>query len=477
MKILLVRPNFGSYYQITPPLSLGYLSGSLKSEGYSGIDFIDASLTKLTPKEVISIFAKWKCLPEIIGIQVYTGAQNWTKNFSGLIRKKYGNKIKVVVGGPHISALKELALEYMGVDFGIVGEGETSIVQFARFVEGKITVREVEGLLYKQGKEWKSARVGFGFVHDPNKIPFPDWELLKPQNYFPYMESVSFPLKGKRPAPIITSRGCPYQCTFCSSGITGRRIMRYRSAENVAEEIKYLKEKHSVNEIFFSDDNLTMDAQRAEKIFDLMIKEKLDVHWRAPNGIRVDSLNESLISKMASSGGYFVGLGVETGNSLVMERIKKKVDLIKVKNTVELLKKYKIKTSGFFMCGLRGETKDEMQDSINFALSVPFDRIQVCNFVPYPGSEDFDLIYERSDQLKYGKNLLKFQKNGFVPAFQSLSLKDIYKIQRRFLLKFYLRPKQILQIMLNFKVSQLIALFRHPFVRKWFSSKKEWYDQ
>ncbi len=88
------------------------------------------------------------------------------------------------------------------------------------------------------------------------------------------------PTRGKKPAPILTSRGCPYLCTFCSSGLTNKRVMRYRKPENIVEEIKYLKEKYGVDEIFFSDDNLTMDLKRAEDIFNLLIDQKINIHWR-----------------------------------------------------------------------------------------------------------------------------------------------------------------------------------------------------
>jgi len=474
MKIVLIRPSFGSYFQITPPLSLGYLSSSLKKAGFADIELIDASLGKMSPQEVAGLINKKN--PGIIGVQVYTGSQNWVKELTNVIK---ANKVKapIIAGGPHVSSLEELALEYMGVNFGILGEGEESIVKFAGYIQGKNAIEEVDGLVYRQKVGWKSAKKKYGFVKDLNLVPLPDWDLLNPENYFHYMKSVSLPLKGAKPAPIITSRGCPYRCTFCCSGTISRHIIRYRSPENVIFEIKYLNQKYGVNEIFFSDDNLTLDSRRAETIFDLLTKEKLNINWRAPNGLRIDSLNEFLVGKMEKSGGYFVGLGIETGSEQMMKKIKKRVDLKKVKEKVNLLHKYKIKTSGFFMCGLPGETKKEIQKSIDFAKSVPFDRIQVCNFVPYPGSEDFDRIFKKTEQKMYQRNVLKFQQNGFVPAFQSLGLNETYKMQRKFYTNFYFRPKIIIQLIKSFKVSQLLTLLKHPFLENWLSLEEEWYDE
>lgn len=475
MKICLIRPSFGSYFQITPPLSLGYLSSSLKKSGIKDIEMIDASLLKSDPKKTVENLCGNE-IPNVVGIQVYTGSQNWTKEFIEILRKNCP-KVISIVGGPHITALQQFALDYLNPGYGILGEGESSLVELIKFLDGKVTSeKEITGLMYKEKGKWLHATEKYGFVRDADKIPFPDWEMLQPNNYFKYMQSVSMPLRGKNPIPILTSRGCPYQCTFCCSGVTNKRIMRYRSPENVVAEIQFLKDKYGVDEIFFSDDNLTMDIERAKKIFSLMIGKKLNIHWRAPNGIRIDRIDEELVEKMAQSGGYYVGVGIESGNTDVIKRIKKNIDLKGVKEKVELLHKYKIKVSGFFMTGILNETALEANDTLKFALSIPFDRIQVCNFVPYPGSEDFDRIFLSSNQKKYKENVIKFQKSGFIPKFQKMSLKGIYKRQRKILTYFYFRPKTLFDIIVNFKISQLKALSNHPFVQKWLSAKKEWYD-
>ena len=474
MNICLIRPNFGSYYQITPPLSLGYLSSALKNSGYSQIDLIDSSLYKLNPYQTFNILSQKEY--EIVGIQVYTGAQNWSKEFIRLVKESRPN-INIIVGGPHITALKELALEYINADFGVIGEGEKAIVDFVRFIQGEINdPRKIDGFMFKNSGGWVSAEKPYSLIENADTNPYPDWDLLQPQNYFKYMEGAMMPLRGNRPAPILTSRGCPYQCTFCSGGVTSRHIMRFRSPENIIKEIKYLVEHYGVNEIFFSDDNLTLNVQRAEELFDLIIKEKIEISWRAPNGIRIDTLTDSLVSKMSQSGGYYVGVGVETGNPEVMIRIKKSLNLNKINESVNLLHKYGIKVSGFFICGLRGETEKEVLDSIHFSLSIHFDRIQVCNFVPFPGSEDFDSIFGSKGGKEYKNNVNKFQEYGTIPKFNGMELKEILKLQRKFLLKFYLRPKIVWQLISNIKFSQIIAILRHPFITKWLSFKKNRYD-
>jgi magnesium-protoporphyrin IX monomethyl ester (oxidative) cyclase len=367
-------------------------------------------------------------------------------------------------------------MDFIGADYGVIGEGEIPAVALMAYLEGKTQdPAKVPGLFYRKDGRWTHAEEQYGFIKDANTIPFPDWELLQPEKYFEFMEGATMPLRGKRPAPILTSRGCPYLCTFCSSGLTNKRIMRYRNPRNIVDEIKFLKEKYGVNEIFFSDDNLTMDIKRAEEIFDLLINEGVNVHWRAPNGIRLDRLTPALVEKMARSGGYYVGVGVETGNEEVMKQIKKRVDLNIVRSVINLLHKHKIMVSGFFMCGLRGETAAQVEDSVRFALSVPFDRIQVSNYIPYPGSEDFSVIFQEDKPEIYAQNVAKFQESEYVPHFQEMSLDEIVAIQKGFIRRFYLRPRVILGFFLNLKFSQIVAIWRHPFIQRWFSRKQKWF--
>ena len=475
MKICLVRPNCDTRFQITPPLSLGYLSSALKKDGYNDIHFVDGALYDLSPSQAYDT-VKSKGPFDIIGIQVYTDLHNWAKGFVDTAKRDSSKSI-IICGGPHISALKELALKYIGVDYGVIGEGENAIVDFAKYVEGKIKdPREVEGLIFRTKDGFMRAKKEYGFFENPNDIPIPDWDLLEPQEYFAFKQSASLPLRGRRPADILTSRGCPYACTFCASRVTARKMIRFRTPENVITEIKYLIKKFNIDEIFFSDDNLTMDLKRAEKLFTLMIQDKLKVHWRAPNGLRIDRLNEALIKKMAESGAYYVGVGIESGNKDVLKRIKKQIKLDSVPEMVTLLRKNGIDVNGFFMCGMLGETPEEIEDSIKFSLKVPFSRIQVSNYVPYPGSEDFDIIFQADKPELYERDVMKFQESEYMPKFQELTLEQIYKIQRTFMLKFYLRPKLIFSVISKIRFSQVKALLSNPDIKMWFKKEKKWYS-
>lgn len=479
MKILLVRPTVFSRFAVSPPLSLGYLSASLKNAGYNDIHLLDGSLLQCHPQEAARLAAE--IMPDIVGIQVYTGSEIWTKDFIREVKSKAPN-ILSVVGGPHITALESLALEFVMPDFGILGEGEQSIVEFVNYIKDKPAsdISEVSGLMYYADGQWKHAKKPFGFLSNANDVPFPDWGLLHPENYFDLLESATMPLKGKKPSVILTSRGCPYKCTFCSSGVTNSRRMRYREARNIVDEIKLLKSEYGVDEIFFIDDNLTMNLRRAEEVFDLMIKENINIPWRAPNGLRVDRLSEQLVEKMAKSGCYYVGLGVESGNEEVLSSIKKSIDLETVTKAVDLLHKYNIQSSGFFICGLIGETKEQIIDTINYALKVRFDRIQMGIYTPYPGSEDFNKIYKTINITNSDNNsqldrqlVFKFQDSGYIPKFREMSDTELVALQRQLTFKFYLRPRILWSLIRGLKLSQVKAILNHPYIKNWTGNKSE----
>ncbi len=236
--------------------------------------------------------------PKFIGIQVYTGSHTWARDFSRLAKQRFP-EAPVIVGGPHISVLTESAMEFIDCEYGVFGEGERPILDFARFLDGEITdPADVLALFYKgEDGNWMRSKDMNGAYADANEIPMPAWDLLDPTQYFEHMNSLTLPLRGRHAVPLLGSRGCPYKCTFCSSPFLteSNRAMRYRTPESIVDEIRYLKENFGVDEILFNDDNLTLNMKRAEKLFDAIIEANLNIHWRAPNGVRVDRVNTGAI--------------------------------------------------------------------------------------------------------------------------------------------------------------------------------------
>jgi len=414
VRVVLVRPDSGSRFQINPPLSLGYLSAALKANGVHDVDLLDCTLEGLDPFAAAVKVLNMRA--DIVGIQVYHLSQFWTKyfvHFCRTLRPPYGPM--TVCGGPGVSAFPQAERNRIECDVVIVGEGEDEFANLVFHPEDGPAVRYAEAM-------------------DVNKYPIPDWGLLRPAKYFKHLQPLTFPLRGKRPAPIVTSRGCPYRCAFCAAHVVHGRRVRLRDADNVLQEMQQLRDIYGVDEIFFSDDNILWDAERAKKIF--LGAASLGLWWRAPNGIRYESADGDMARHLC--GGYYVGMGIESGSRKMRDAIHKYIDVPRMKRVVRLLRGNGITVSGFYISGLPGETWRDRFASVLSAWHIGFDRIQVSPFTPLPGSE----LSESTPR-----------NNRMWNMFQTLV--------------FYIHPRIVWSLIRNIRWVQVKTFWRHPQVRLW----------
>jgi len=419
MKITLVRPTIPTRWLIMPPLGLMYISAVAKKSGHE-VAIHDAWLKNESP--VLSS-AEVLCLhgdSDIVGIQMFGDTVEWTRKFISNLRKIYNGKI--IIGGPYPSVVPNQAVEETGADLSVVGEFDNNI----------------DNALYQIMHT--SEQVTTMSTTDINNTPIPDWDIAPPSDYWDSLYSVSQPVKGKRIAVIQRTRGCPSMCTFCSaSSVMGKKV-RFRDDDNVLEEIKYLRDKWDINEIWFGDDNFIVNYDKGITLFEKLIPLKL--HIRLPLGIRVENIDVPMVRTMKAAGVYFTGIGIESGNMRVIKRIKKNIQPAKMNYAINILNKYNITTIGFFIFGLPTETRVEMDDTIKFAMSTKLNHAQIGTFLAYPGAEDCN---EKS----------------------LLSQEELIKIQRNATLRFYLRPRILWGLLKHAKLSQLKAFWNHYWIRKW----------
>lgn len=397
-KLLLVRPNGNNRFQIVPPLGLLYVAKAAENAGYK-VTVYDAWLKNESPFRAAESISKTVPYIDIIGVQLYYDTVEWAGAFIGHMRHYYPGT-HIVVGGPQASAFGWKAARETGADTAHIGPGE--------------------------------------LMFGAEITDIPAWELIRLSDYWPHMQSATVPIKGKRPAVIQTSRGCPHQCTFCGGHVVHGRKVLMREPENVVREIKILRSAYGVDEIWIQDDNFLHDRERAMAILNRL--HLLSVNVRFPNGIRCENVDREIVSIMKLAGVYFVGIGIESGSQRVLREVKKGLRLDTVRRAVELFHRYGIMTSGFFIVGLPPEREENVKESISFACSLPLDRIQVGTWIPYPGSEDF----------------------GKVSNMDNTTLR---RWQRVFTLRFYLRPRILWSLLRGLRWSQVKALFRHPFMR------------
>ncbi|MBM3251237.1 MAG: radical SAM protein [Candidatus Omnitrophica bacterium] len=389
-----------------PPLGLGYLAAVLEQqgievkihdaliEGWNNREDIDSrtirrgSSFKLI-EETIAGFA-----PDIVGVNnLFSKQRNNAHQIYG-IAKKVNPNIITVAGGAHPTVTPSLVMQDKNVDFVALGEGEQTIWDLILYLEGNKDINELNGIAFRNNGQ-VAVVPKTNFIFDLDKLPFPARHLLGVEKYF----GLSFThgqRRYKKFSPIITSRGCPARCVFCSAHQVWGRKYRSRSPENVIAEMRQLRDNYGIEELLFEDDNVTLDVPRAEKIFDLMVQEKFNFKWDTPNGVAAFALSEKLIWKMKESGCYKINFAIESGNQYVLNRlIKKPLLLEKVKPLIRYAQKIGLDVGVFLVLGTPGETLDQMWDSFRFSRDMGVYNPFVSIATPYPGSELYDICIKK----------------------------------------------------------------------------------
>lgn len=459
MKILLLQPNYDAHV-IHPPLGLGYLAAYLRKKGHE-VGLFDGTLRKATIEDFVAAISGFK--PELVGLSVLTRGHFQVKAIIEAIKKKYP-KLPVVVGGTQVTASPKEVVGDLGANFGVIGEGEVTLAELVEsLADKKKRFDKILGLAYrKRGKIIVNDRRPL--IKDLDQLPFPAWDLMPPSVYriVPILE----PARASPIAPIFASRGCPYNCSFCASNVTWRQKTRYRSVDNIIKEIKYLKSEYGVKEIHFADDNLTTDPRRTEAICRALINEKINLPWQCPSGVRVDSLTPRLLRIMRKAGCYALGLGIESGNQEILNRAEKKLNLSVIPGVLAAMKKVGIESYGFFILGLPGETKETIEETINFALKNPFDNVWFNLLSPYPGSPLFNEWLGERDFANIDWE--RHDCSTAVVGVNGLSLPELENMQRMAMIKFYLRPKIFWKLMKRLSYKELITLLMSRFLANFF---------
>jgi radical SAM superfamily enzyme YgiQ (UPF0313 family) len=387
MRVLLVfPPSVTAILSIlettSPPLGLAYLASSLEREG-AEVRILDSQALKLSFSDIKQEIKSWK--PDIVGA---TGATSSCFQALGVldIAKSYG--AKTMAGGPHFTFTDVETLEqFPYVDFVVRGEGERTVVELIKALEDDSEFSDIQGLTYRNEKDIKRNK-DRPLIENIDNIPFPAYHLLPMDKYI---------FGNHHYATMLTSRGCPYGCTFCSSSKLFGKRWRGRSPGNVAEELELLTGKYHVRNIEFLDDTFTLDQKRADKICDEIIDRRLSVTWTCSS--RVNTINQNLLEKMKKAGCSTVYYGVETGSQEILNRINKGIKLNQIMNAFKITKEAGIRIIGSFIIGSPGENVNTIKQTISFAkfLKPDFAQFTVCT--PYPGTELFETI-ENSENMR-----------------------------------------------------------------------------
>jgi magnesium-protoporphyrin IX monomethyl ester (oxidative) cyclase len=423
MKILLIKPpltlttGFRGIAGFYPPIGLGYIASALLFEGHD-VTILDAGIEKWNKINdrydgVKYLGMSWDDItervkkenPDVVCISVLT-VECINALLVAKAVKKANPNIKVIAGGPHVCVRPEETLRDPNIDFVVIGEGEITVASLVDVLEnGRSLLKHVKGIYYKDNEN--------NIIKNEPRPPIQNLDLHFPAWYFMHMEkyfkAITY-LQGsrslkERSVGIVTSRGCPFGCVFCSIKLVMGRNFRPRSPENVIAEIEYLVNTHNVKHISFEDDNLTFDKKRINLICDMLIEKGLNkkITWDTPNGVRADTLDEDLLIKMKKSGCIEIWVAPESGSQYVVDNlIGKHLDLQTVEDVVTICKNIGIKCWCFFVVGIPGETKEQIEETVQFANKMRLLGAEPsCGVaLPYYGTNLYKIAREKGYLLK-----------------------------------------------------------------------------
>jgi len=427
MKLLLVKAP-SSTHTINPSLSLAYLIPNAKK--HAEIKILDCLKENYNFEDFQKYLKFYK--PDIVGFTSFTMEIKSVFKCAEII-KSYNKKIFTIVGGPHASTFPQNVLENKNIDFVFISEAENNFPKLLQQLKGiKKTFRNIPNLGFKENGKLVFNKLKL--EENLDSLSFPDFDLMNFKTY------PKLYLARKHPSiPILTSRGCPFNCTFCTGYKISGKKFRARSPENIIEELKILKQKYKIKEFQIWDDNFTLDKKRAMKFCNLLIKEKLNLIWWCPNGVRMETLDYKLLKKMKSSGCYAIVLGIESGSLKIQKDMNKNLDFKKLRNVVNMAYKLKLRTQGFFIIGYPTETKSDIIKTIKLAKSLPLDRATFGLFQPLPGSEIFNQLKKQGKLKDIDFTKIEYSKPSIAP--NGITLKELKNLQQRALIEFYFQPK------------------------------------
>ncbi len=417
-----------------PSLGILYLAAVLRREGYE-VSVIEASSLGLSLKELLDEIIEVN--PEFVGISATTLSISNASNIADEIKKNNG-KIKIIVGGPHLTAIPE---ETMGLfksfDFGVIGEGEETMKELLNSIKQGKEISGIPGIIFRQ-RDGIVRTVPRIFLDDLDKLPFPAWDLLSdfPGKYHPP------PFRFKRlPAGyIVTTRGCPYKCIFCDRSVFGNKC-RGHSAGYILELIEYLYNRFGIREILIEDDTFVTFKSRLIEVCEGIIKRGIKISWSCLG--RADAVTPEILSLMKKAGCWSISFGIETGDPEVMKFIGKNITLAKIEQAVKWTKEAGLLSKGFFILGHPTDDQETIKKTIGFALSIPLDDISVSMMTPFPGSKLHDIASQYGE---FEDNWAKMNELDVVFVPKGLTKEDLQRYSKEMFRRFYLRPR----IMLNY---------------------------
>ena len=447
MKVVLIDPptSFEQIYgdwdlsavdTYCPPLGLLHLASFVREHGHDPY-VVDVTARKWTRQKAVEFVLSVS--PDIVGLSAKTiNVQNAVRMANELRAKGFAGPI--VLGGAHVTAVPAETFERFQVfDYGVIGEGEATFLELIETLQHSRPVSNVRGLAWRSSPGEIVVNSPRPMIEDLDSLPLPAWDLLPDfPDAYPHsaLETRRLPA-----ASVITSRGCPYQCTFCDTAIFGCRV-RQHSAEYTLNMIRHLRRNYGVRDLMFLDDNFILNRKKLFTICDAMIEERMDLSWYCMGHAGI--LTEDRLEKIHQAGCWFIEFGIESGSDRILKLIKKNTTKAEVAEAVRRAREAGLKVKGNFIFGFPTETRESLEETIEFATTVGLSYFQQNFLTIWPGCE-LAAKPEEYGTVEKDWQKLAHQRVTFIP--KGLTEADLIEASKRAFRRFYLRPRIIFEVL------------------------------
>lgn len=406
------------------PLGICYLAAVLRNQMGWDVAIIDCRNYDKNNKELSGIIAGTQA--DIYGFSSSTGSAEDTFDIASRLKETTGKKI--VLGGPHVTALPAETLERCnGIDVGVIGEGEETVKELFPAVIANTNPASIQGIVFRESERIvvNSPRE---FIEDLDGLPFPAWDLL--MDIARYYRPSLFSYRSLPSTHLVTSRGCPFKCFFCDRSVFGNRYRQF-SPDYIVQMIVYLQERYGIRDFLFDDDTFIISKRRVTQFCNQLGKLPFRIAWAC--NATVNRVDHETLELMAASGCWQIAYGVESGSQKMLDRMQKQATTQQISQALRLTYESGIRTKAFFMVGFPGETRETVEESIDFVLNNPIHDLQCSIFAPFPNTAAADLIHEPIDWTQ--TNMLRTHYGT-----EGLSAEEINAFHKKILFRFYLRP-------------------------------------
>ena len=422
--VTLVNPPYpsGAPQSLFIPLGIGYLAAVLEKNEYE-VDVIDCQVLSLTESHLEAELVKRQ--PDIVGVTSATLTYNPAIDILKTAKECLPNCL-TIIGGPHVTVLDEQTLaEAPEADVIVRGEGEQTLLELAALASQRKldSLQQVDGITFRKNGQVTRTK-NRNFIQNLDQLPHPAYKQFPLNKYR---------ISGKLYLPIITSRGCPFQCTFCLASKMCGKQFRTRSPKKVVDELEWLRDTHGADVFTFYDDTFTFDTKRAYEICEEMKNRDFNLPWDCRT--RVDRISPEILAKMREANCQLIHFGVESGSQKMLNAMKKGTTVEQNARGIKMAKNAGISVAISVVVGYPGETEDMLKQTLEFIQKTSPDLVYVCQAIPYPGTELLDRLKELNWEVSLDWN--RYDEQSQVFKNPNLSPQKIDELRGNFYNRFF----------------------------------------